>query len=148
MFLIVFLVWLKSKPYGNRTVCGFGSISNAVFDSSRGTTILQLVGARMNTRNQVDNTPPRVWKLDGTIPAWGLLVILFSMSSAWVGYSFNKMEDLEARILTREVSAAQYRDKVDQLQKKIEGFDTLKQDVGTLKELMIRVERKLDSLSK
>lgn len=84
--------------------------------------------------------PERILEWDGKIPAWGLLLIGISA----VCYGWTWVNDLEKRVTVRETSSVTYRAKVDDLEKEVRGLGQLRGDISTLKELLIRIEKKLD----
>lgn len=96
--------------------------------------ILNSVGARM---------PDPVKKLiewDGKIPLWGILLL----GLAWASWSWNETRELQNRMLVSETAAATYNKKVELMDARLQEMSALRGDINTLKELLIRIERKID----
>jgi hypothetical protein len=82
----------------------------------------------------------KVVEFDRKIPLWGVL----SMGMLLVAYGWNWVADHEKRLSAREQSSSHYRTIVDKLVVEQQQVVSLKGDVAVLKELLIRIERKLD----
>lgn len=87
-------------------------------------------------------------KWDGTIPAWGIILL----GVAWIGYSWSNMQEMKTKLTTLEVSVVEYRKKVDTLEiQQRDGMSLIARmtgDVQVVKELMIRLEKRLDPPSR
>jgi hypothetical protein len=96
---------------------------------------LHVVGAAMGR-----DAYAKLVEFDRKIPLWGVL----SMAMLLVVYGWNWVGDIDKRLSTREQSASYYRTIVDRLVVDQQQVVGLKGDVAVLKELLVRIERKLD----
>ena len=80
-------------------------------------------------------------EFDGKIPVWALL----TMGVAQVLYGYQALNDLDKRLTLREQASVQYSLIVDKLQLDQREVMAMKGDISTLKELLVRIERKLDN---
>lgn len=77
---------------------------------------------------------------DGKIPLWGILLL----GLAWASWSWNETRELQNRMLVSETAAATYNKKVELMDARLQEMSALRGDINTLKELLIRIERKID----
>lgn len=91
-----------------------------------------MVGARVTEK---------LLELDRKIPVWGVLLL----GLAFAGWVWNEVRSIDRRLTEREVSSQMYRNKVDIIDIKVQEVSTLRGDINTLKELLIRIERKIDA---
>jgi hypothetical protein len=96
---------------------------------------LHVVGAAMGR-----DAYAKLVEFDRKIPLWGIV----SMGMLLVAYGWNWVGDIDRRLATREQSAGYYRAIVDKLVVEQQQVASLKGDVAVLKELLVRIERKLD----
>jgi hypothetical protein len=107
----------------------------AIRSASLVLSVLHVVGAAMGR-----DAYAKLIEFDRKIPLWGIV----SMGLLLVAYGWNWVGDLEKRVTAREHSSAYYRTIVDQLVAERRDVAGLKGDVAILKELLVRIERKLD----
>jgi hypothetical protein len=77
---------------------------------------------------------------DGKIPVWGLLLLGLGQ----VAYGYNALADLDKRLTLREASAAQGRLELQRLALQQQALAGLEGQLNTMKELLVRIERRLD----
>jgi hypothetical protein len=89
-----------------------------------------------------------LFRWDGTVPAWGLFMVCFTLGTGWVTYSWNRIQDLGDRLTLAEASAAEYRKKTDTLETQMRDqgavLSGMRSDILVVKELMIRLEKRFD----
>lgn len=85
-----------------------------------------------------------MFRFDGTIPAWGLFTLLFTVGMMWATYSWSQVQDLKDRMTAREISSAEYRKKVDLLETRQIEMQSFRSDLLVMREIMNRIEKKLD----
>lgn len=99
----------------------------------------------MTTQN--DTSRP-LFRLDGNIPAWGVIVLGLTFAwyvIDWMNEQEKRATVLEQRVTAREQSAGQYRTIVDNLvkdQSRLVQVEVKLSHIGTVLE---RLERKLDN---
>jgi hypothetical protein len=133
MFLMQNSVSHRLKPSGNRIAFVSSLTSGAACVFSAG---MKLFAAGAAMTDQVK----KLVEWDGKIPLWSILM----MGLSFALYTWNEIRGLNDRLLVRETSSITYRTKVDDIEKKMQDFSTMRGDITTLKELLIRIERKLD----
>ena len=105
-----------------------------VFSDPIGTRLKAwLVGVEMSLGKLVE------W--DGKIPVWGLLML----GVAQVAYGYNALTDLDKRLTVREAAAMQGRQELVRLGVELQGLGALRGDINTVKELLVRIEKRLDT---
>ena len=91
----------------------------------------------------VQNKGPLI-KVDGTIPVWGVVLV----GIAWASYSWTTMNDQDKRLIGAEQSIHELRKKNDQIdaeqRKSTDLLSRTSTDVQVVKELLIRMEKRLD----
>ena len=97
-------------------------------------------GIEQGRRDAITARPQSFIKWDGTVS----FTMIMGLGLSWAVYSWTETQDLKHRMLVRETSAADYRKRVDVLEIKIGELVGLRSDILVLKEIMFRVERKLD----
>lgn len=91
----------------------------------------------------VQNKSPFI-KVDGTIPVWGVVLL----GVAWASYSWTTMSDHDKRLSNSEQSIIELRKKNEayEVQQKdaLALLNRTSTDVQVVKELLIRMEKRLD----
>jgi len=91
----------------------------------------------------IQNKGPLI-KFDGTIPVWGVVLI----GIGWASYSWTTMNDQDKRLIGAEAAIVDIRKKNDQIdteqRKYLDLLNRTSTDVQVVKELLIRLEKRLD----
>lgn len=93
--------------------------------------------------NTTIQSPGPLVKFDGTIPAWGIIML----GLAWITYSWTSLQDLNHRVTVTEAGSTEYRKKVDTLEKNRDVdlilWNNINADVRVMKELLVRIEQRI-----
>jgi hypothetical protein len=96
-----------------------------------------------------DYMNPRTIKFDNTVPGWGIFMLFFAVVTALVSFSWSELREQRDRMTTMEINSVEARKKIDFLESQhrdaIALISRMGTDVQIVKELMLRLEKRLDN---
>ena len=95
---------------------------------------MNLAWAGAGAHFMTENLQRKIVEWDPKIPLWGILLL----GLGWASYSWSTMQELKDRVKTTELLLAQ-------VEAQFRDVGPLKSDIAVLKEIMSRIEKKIDA---